>query len=389
MIRLRPFWGIVSGLALAAGVAAPLLGQSSGLPETYSFLSTNSMIGPEMTVKVNRNGSKELIERTVVPKPGSSNRYHDRVLYDFQAHRIYTVDLSSQVCSTQVYTSPYAPPQLDPIGGAKEMQDQLAANPPKALGVETVNGMRTNVLESPGGEMRSKVWLDEKLKFLVKALIITGNGPGTTVFEMRQLSYAPSPASLFTEPSGCTQIGGESNANGGHAEMTVDVQTPTQRHELGGGNARAGNQPGNARAGSQPRTASPKDASMGTWEVSARDGKGTAWNGTLTVGDLDSNQFEPNPAKYNHLCDLRLESPEGGGRGRQTPCLFNAQTRTLTFGADSQYDRFSYSAVLSPDGKSFVQGRWTETETGTGTWSARIAGAPAAPAGSAAVPSVR
>ncbi len=372
-------WSIVSGMLLAASVAAPMRGQSSGLPETYSFLSTNSMIGPEMTVKVNRNGSKELIERTVVPKPGSSNRYHDRVLYDFQAHRIYTVDLNSQLCSTQAYTSPYAPSQLDPIGGAKEIQDQIAANPPKTLAVETVNGVRANVVESADGEVRTKIWLDEKLKFLVKALMVTGNGPGTTVFEMRQLSYAPSPASLFTAPSGCTSIGGESNANGGHAEMTMDVQMPAQTHELGGNgaagsqpaNARAGDQSANARAANQPRTAGPKDASVGKWEVNAKDGKGVAWKGTLTIGDLDPGQFEPNPAKYNHLCDLRLESPDGGGRGRQTPCLFNAQTRTLTFGSDSQYDRFSYSAVLSPDGRSFVQGRWTEEEAGTGAWSAR------------------
>jgi hypothetical protein len=361
-------------LALAACVAAPLSAQSPGLPETYSFVSTNAMVGPEMTVKVNRNGSKELIERTVVPKAGSSNGYHDRVLYDFQAHRLYTVDLESHVCSTQAYTSPYAPSQLDPIGGAKEMQVQIAANPPKTMAVETVNGMRANVVESAEGGMRTKLWLDEKLKFVVKASLTQGSGPANTVFEMRQLSYAPSPAALFTAPTGCTQIAGESNANGGHAEMNVDVRTQTQTRQPGGGAARAGNQPRGAQAGSPAPAASAKDASVGKWEVTAKDGKGKAWKGTLTIGDLDPNQFSPDPAKRNHLCDLNLESPEGAGRGRQTPCLFNPQTKTLTFGSDGRFDKFSYSAVLSPDGKSFVQGSWTEEDAGTGTWSARLSG---------------
>ncbi len=166
--------------------------------------------------------------------------------------------------------------------------------------------------------------------------------------------------------------------------MSIDARASAQV-DLGSGSVRSSTQvrtaPGGApaRAANPPaRTASPKDASVGKWEVTAKDGKGVSWKGTLTVGDLDPEQFSPDPSR-NHLCDLTLESPEGGGRGRQTPCFFNAQTRTLTFGADSKYDKFSYKAVLSPDGKSFLQGSWTEEDSGTGTWSARMAGAAAAP----------
>lgn len=241
---MRTFCAFVLGLPLAAGLPAQTPAQSSGLPETYSLTAASSVIGPEMTVKINRNGSKELIERTAVPRPGVANPFHDRVLYDFQAHRLYTTDLVSNICTTQEYGSAYAP-VFDPIGGSAEMLAGFADHPPAVLRTENVNGIAAKVVEAdlPENQGKVRMWLDAKYNFIVKwALAMTGQ-PEKTQIEIKQLSYAPSPASLFTPPAGCAQIGGVTTANGGHAEMNVDVEVPTQTHQLGGSDSRAAGAP--------------------------------------------------------------------------------------------------------------------------------------------------
>lgn len=344
-------------LLAAASLATPAGAQSPGLPDTYSFSSSNSLVGPNLTVKVNRNGSKELIERTA--QPGSSNPFHDRVLYDFQAGRIYTVDLNSKLCSTQVYTSAYAPPLLDPIGGAAETQKQLAANPPKALRAETVNGIRTRAAELTGGEMSGTVWLDEKFSFMVKLVLGGGNQPQTTAFEMRQLSYAPSPAALFATPTGCTQIAGESSATGGHAEMSVqvDAQGSKQLSQAAAGGP----------AGSKPDFAAAKPL-LGKWDFNGADKAGAAWTGTLEITALDPNSYVEPGANYNAMCDLNRQSGNSGS-GVGAMCRYEPKSRTLTFGSTGD-PKWSYTARLSPDGKNLAEGRWTD-QAGGGTWTAK------------------
>jgi hypothetical protein len=86
------------------------------------------------------------------------------------------------------------------------------------------------------------------------------------------------------------------------------------------------------------------------------------------------------------MCELELQSASSG-RGVEAPCLYNPQTRTLSFSGGTSSRKYSYTAVLSPDGKSLTQGRWTEGDSGSGTWSARLPGAdsPGQPASTAGI----
>ncbi len=86
-----------------------------------------------------------------------------------------------------------------------------------------------NPFNLPGGQGRYKVWLGEKYNFIVKLAMALGNQPETTRIEIKQLSHEPSPASLFTPPSGCKQVGGVSTATGGHAEVSTEVKVSQQR----------------------------------------------------------------------------------------------------------------------------------------------------------------
>ncbi len=122
------------------------------------------------------------------------------------------------------------------------------------------------------------------------------------------------------------------------------------------------------------------------WDFAGTDSSGVAWRGTLTIGELDPKRFDPNPAKYNHMCELKLQSASKD-RGVETTCLYDPQTRTLSFGGGGFSNKYSYTAVLSPDGKSLIQGRWAAGNSETGVWSASVSGAgsgatdaPAAPA---------
>jgi hypothetical protein len=354
-MKRQPVAVVLSLGAISSIHIVKLRAESSRLPDTYSFLSTNALVGPGMTVKVNRNGSKELIERSLDRQPGGSNPYHDRALYDFGARKIYTLDLNSNLCTTQEYGSAYAPSQLDPIGGAAEMQSQLAANPPKPMGMETVNGIRVKVVDIGSAEMRGKLWLDEKFSFMVKLMLAPAGGAQTTAFEMRELRYEPSPASLFTPPPGCTQVAGVSTATGGHAEFTTGAKVHVEQ-PLGGG----------APAAKRRAASGGEDPLLGKWEFTGTDAAGVPWTGTLTIRELETSGYGDNPPPFSHRCEFDLRSGDSS-QGVDTPCLYDPQTRKLSVASDPPHQ---YTAVLSADGTTLTQGRWGR-DGSNGSWSAR------------------
>lgn len=213
--------------ALLGWMLAAILAPAQPLPDTYSVVATGEMGGP-LSIKINRNGFKELIEWR-----NQSGDMHMRQLYDFQAHRLYNLDLVAKRCSIQEYISPFAPMNFDPIGGADEMRKEMAKNPPKILRTEAVNGIKTRVAEAVFPEVQGKMtfWLDEKHGFTVKQTITMKGNPERVVYEIRQIRYAPSPASLFTPPADCTPGGGVTSATGGHAEAQLEA-TVQQTHDL-------------------------------------------------------------------------------------------------------------------------------------------------------------
>jgi hypothetical protein len=118
---------------------------------------------------------------------------------------------------------------------------------------------------------------------------------------------------------------------------------------------------------------------LGTWEFTGKDTTGATWTGTLKFEKLDPVRFE---AKYHSFCILDVKSSERGQgvKGVEEPCEWNPQTRVVKFG--DTYPAVSvYSAVLSDDGKSLTQGKWTESKVvrgqlagvvRSGQWSAKL-----------------
>ncbi len=344
-MRIGLFCGTVLGLTLTMQLHA----QAPSLPQTYSFVANSNMMG-SATIKVNRNGSKELIE-----VKGTSGDYHLRQLYDFQTRRVYTVDLNGNQCTSQEYTSAYAPVQHDPIGGGAEMAKQAGSM--RTIGREAINGTATRLVEAPleGSQGKYRIWLDEKFGFPVKQSVVLGAEPEKLLFEMRQISYAPSAANLFTAPAQCTRVGGSSSATGGHAELAVDVTTQGQASLSG------------ASTGKPAPAAGDGKTLLGKWDFTGKDGAGVEWRGTLTIAPIEPNSFDT--SLYSNVCDLDLTSANSG-RGTSNACLYQPRTRTFTFAGGEDSHKYSITAVLSPDGKSLTQGKWVEAASGNGVWSA-------------------
>ncbi len=361
-MNTRSAWITVLGLVLAGNCSVPLCAQQAGLPDVYSFSSTNAFVGQGGAVTVNRNGSKELIEISAGPQ------FHTVTLYDFQAGRLYTLDLTSRICTTQKYASAYAPTMLDPVGGAAEMQRQVAANPPKNFSAAVVNGIRTKAAKLDSPEGTSTIWLDDKFGFMVKMAGPMG-GKNVTAFEMRQLSYAPSPTALFTTPAGCKEIGGVSDANGGRAEISAQVGVEAQAQLAAAGaeiravGAPATTTPPNRTAPESRGSAGGSDSVIGTWDFSGRDSKSVEWRGTLNVTKLDLSQFRSKPS-FTHECEFDIASADSG-RGVGAACTFDLQAKKFSLVSGS----VTYTAALS-DGATLTDGVWIENGA-KGTWTAK------------------
>ena len=193
--------------------------------------------GQPSTVKIYRSDSKELVELTIAPWSANPKGVHMSYLFDFAAHKAYTRDLDHNACSWMKYVSADAPTTYDPITGSAQAMPKLAkaiGGTLKVLGTETLNGIPAKIegISSPGAPDLFKGWVAEKGDFMLK---FVGPAPGTgtpeTTFEVKQLSFARPPASVFAAPTGCSETQGEWSDTGlnASASETVTVGTPSSQ----------------------------------------------------------------------------------------------------------------------------------------------------------------
>ncbi len=117
---------------------------------------------------------------------------------------------------------------------------------------------------------------------------------------------------------------------------------------------------------------------LGKWKYTGKDSLGVVWTGTLTIGKVDPNRFDP--GKYHSICSIEAQS-EKGGLGVEHPGTYDASTRTLSFGNEGRMGGSVYTAVLSVDGKKLEKGKWRKSDRDfgskelavvTGEWSADL-----------------
>jgi hypothetical protein len=225
-MRRSPIQHLAPFVVLGA-FAATLWPQS---PQTYSYTldPAPNPLGASI-VKLARDGPMEAVDQFFPPGLGRDKEFHNHVLYDFQAHKIYTQIVSdpSVPCSVMTYTSPAAPDAFDVMNASPDIVDFIAHA--TLLRKETVNGIPAKVMEMTADQMKITAWIADPGGFPLKEIITGQDGKTTTVLEMKQLRFAKPPASAFVPPSGCTAIQGEATATGVNAEYSTGpaASTPT------------------------------------------------------------------------------------------------------------------------------------------------------------------
>jgi hypothetical protein len=214
-------------LLIVLGTFTSYLWPQAPAPQVYSYTQdpAASIMGPSI-VKVARDGPKEAIDQILPVGPGRAKEFHNHILYDLQAHKIYTKLISdpSVPCSVMDYTSPAVPAEFDPItGSADSIKDFLAHA--TLLRKETVNGIPAKVMEMTADQMKVTAWIADPGGFPVKEIMVPPGGAATTMLEVKQLSFARPPASALAPPTGCKAVSGEATATGAHAEFGTGEST--------------------------------------------------------------------------------------------------------------------------------------------------------------------
>jgi hypothetical protein len=202
---------LLAVLALMSGWGLSRLQAQSPTPQTYSFTEDPALalLGPNV-VKISRDGSREVVDQIMPAGPGHDKEYHGHLVYDFQAHKLYTKVLSEPAvpCGVQEYTDPAAPAEFDLITGSDALLKELtgANGQIRQAGTETVNGIATKVMELTSAQGKGKIWIAQNGGFPVKIVSVGADGKEQTMIEMKQLSFAKPPASAFALPAGCESV---------------------------------------------------------------------------------------------------------------------------------------------------------------------------------------
>ena len=114
---------------------------------------------------------------------------------------------------------------------------------------------------------------------------------------------------------------------------------------------------------------------LGKWQFIGEDDKGVSWSGILKVQKLDTSLFDAD--RFHSMFILNATFADSS-YGVEAPCKWDPFKREVSFGTGNA----AFTSILSPDGKSLTQGKWTESErdhrtrkatvTRTGNWSAKF-----------------
>jgi hypothetical protein len=202
---------VLSGVLLAAVVAFG----AEPVPTTYSHVARNRFFG-DLVVRVQRDGTRALVQLTSATDPTQMNIKN---YYDLAAHRVYTVDLNSNLCSTIAYTSPYPPPLNDAVALTGDVTKQLADSHIQPKPGETIAGQPTQLYEMKSEGASMKTWVDQKYGIPMRQVMTPKDGQPITAMEVSEIHFTAPPAAIFTFPKNCQKLEGTTDANGGHAVM--------------------------------------------------------------------------------------------------------------------------------------------------------------------------
>jgi hypothetical protein len=171
--------------------------QAQTPPTAYTITEAGGDSGNPITTTVYRNGSKVVLD---VRLPSQ----HTLTLYDLKENTSYSWDPAGTppVCSAGSFSGDWG----DPFAMTAEISGDIAKGELKPTGTETLSGISTRVYEGGDAQTRLKAWLDEKDGLVMRAQYGPANGAMQTVVDIRKVSLAPPPASVFALPASCASV---------------------------------------------------------------------------------------------------------------------------------------------------------------------------------------
>lgn len=196
---------------LAGYISSPLAAQSPAAPPAYSLTELNSLLAPDMTVKIARDGDHEIFLQTRPVSAGSPKGYRGGMYFDFHDHFQYTWDETDGTvrCGRQPYGEATAPALFDVISGVAEMKANMANAKLVPAGHETIAGLSTAVYSLTDSVHHSlmKVWLSDSTNYLLRMSMGTNGAPLSAILDVQALSFDRPPPTAFAVPSSCHQGG--------------------------------------------------------------------------------------------------------------------------------------------------------------------------------------
>ena len=204
-MRIRT--AVVLMLGCVAIVPLHLEAQAAATPRSYSLVEINSMIAPDMTIKIYRDGPREILLQTRPVSAGSPKGYNGGLYYDFAAHFLYVWDATDGTpnCGRQTYADSTAPAAFDIVSGTAEMMASLASAPRTAATRDSVHGMAASAFSvtDTAQHVTMRMWLADKTNYILKVTAAQNGAAPGTLLDVQSITIAKPPASAFAVPSTC------------------------------------------------------------------------------------------------------------------------------------------------------------------------------------------
>ncbi len=171
-------------------------------PPTAYTITQN--IPDNVTMTVSRNGSQALIDYKYPAKQDGTPATRSLSLYDLKAGVTHTWDPAATPisCSAGTFSGDWG----DPYQSTAEITAGIAKGDLKPAGAETVNSIPTKVYTGASQGMNIKAWLDQKDGLVIKAGFGAPGAAMTYMVDIRSVSLATPPASVFVLPAACAGV---------------------------------------------------------------------------------------------------------------------------------------------------------------------------------------
>ncbi len=205
---------LTSSAHLALLTALSLTAAAQTPPAAYSVTQVNSMMGPTVTMKVYRDGSKALIENSYTPEGLLRKPTHT------DAHSLTCKPTGTILWDTLI---------MQPVWCSDwNLQERIVGDPFAGSAIACTPTSSTKKARNVGGPIigisakvfevsnarpgRSKTWLESKIGTAAQASKCRPRRPQAHMIEVKEFSAAKPSAALFVAPAACSQAAAEAYA---------------------------------------------------------------------------------------------------------------------------------------------------------------------------------